>query len=266
MDKRFKKHRLYIQWWLALAAGVSVVAVTTVVVEQSLPAFSPMRWSLQASLIVIVILILLGRNLGLHRQEKDGPLNPSLGAASWITLARGGLIALLAGFWLQPWPGHAHHGRWFAWLPGIIYIAAVLADALDGRVARQTGSQTLLGEYLDTRVDALGILVASLVAVDSGQLPVFYVSAGLAWYLLQLAVWLRKKSGRPCGEVKPRKSARFMAGIQMAFLGIVLLPLLKPPITDAAAILILVPFLAGFLLDWQMVCRHENSDQIHRGI
>ncbi len=260
MDNRFKKPKLYIQWWLALAAGVSAVAVTTVTIEQSLPAFSPIRWCLQASLIVIVILILLGRNLGLNRRGKDEPLNPSLGAASWVTLARGGLIALLAGFWLQPWPGHEHQGRWLAWLPGIIYIAAVLADALDGWVARQTGNQTLLGEYLDTRVDALGILVASLVAVDYGQLPLFYVSAGLAWYLMRLAVWLRKKSGRPCGEVKPRKSARIMAGLQMAFLGIVLLPLLDPPITNVAAVLILVPFLAGFLLDWQMVCRHENSD------
>ena len=260
MDNRFKKPKLYIQWWLALAAGVSAVAATTVTIEQSLPAFSPIRWCLQASLIVIVILILLGRNLGLNRRGKDEPLNPSLGAASWVTLARGGLIALLAGFWLQPWPGHEHQGRCLAWLPGIIYIAAVLADALDGWVARQTGNQTLLGEYLDTRVDALGILVASLVAVDYGQLPLFYVSAGLAWYLMRLAVWLRKKSGRPCGEVKPRKSARFMAGLQMAFLGIVLLPLLDPPITNVAAVLILVPFLAGFLFDWKMVCRHEKSD------
>jgi CDP-diacylglycerol--glycerol-3-phosphate 3-phosphatidyltransferase len=51
-----------------------------------------------------------------------------------------------------------------------------------------------------------------------------------------------------------------MAGIQMAFLGIVLLPLLSPRVIYVAAVLILVPFLAGFLLDWQMVCRHENSD------
>ena len=260
MDNRSRKFRLYLQWWLALAVGVSAVALTTVVIKQSLPAFSPTRWGLQLSLIAIVILILLGRNLGLNRRGNEGPLNPYLGAASWITLARGGLIALLAGFWLQPWPGYEHQGRWITWLPGIIYIAAVLGDALDGWVARQTGNQTLLGEYLDTRVDALGILVASLVAVGFGQLPAFYVSAGLAWYLLRLAVWLRKKRGRSVEEVKPRKSARLMAGIQMAFLGIVLLPLLDPPITDVAAVLVLVPFLAGFLLDWQMVCRHENSN------
>lgn len=260
MDNRYKKFRLYQQWWLALSGGVLMVAVTTAVITSGLPAISATRWSLQSLLIIIVILIFLHRNLDLNRREESGPLNPSLGAASWITLARGGLIALLAGFWLQPWPGREHAGQWSAWLPGFIYIAAVLGDALDGWVARHTGNQTFLGEYLDTRVDALGILVASLVAVGYGQLPVFYVSAGLAWYLVQLAVWLRRKSGRACAEVQPRKSARFMAGFQMMFLGIVLLPLLDPPITYIAAALVLVPFLAGFLLDWQMVCRHENSD------
>ena len=260
MDNRFKKPAIYYQWWMALAGGMVLVAVAVAVISRGLPTISLFRWSLQASLIVIYILYILQRNLTLNRQGPAGPLNTTLGAASWITLARGGLIALLAGFWLQPWPGRVNGPEWSAWLPGMIYIAAVLGDALDGRVARQTDNQTLLGEYLDTRIDALGILVASLVAMGYGQLPVFYISAGLAWYLLRLAVWLRKKSGRTCGEVKPRKSACWMAGLQMAFLGLVLLPLLSPPITHVAAVLILLPFLAGFLLDWQMVCRHENPN------
>ena len=260
MDNQFKKPGLYLQWWLALIVGVSVVAVTTAFITQGLPAFSSLRWSLQASLIIIAILIILHRNLGLNRTGEDRPSKLSLGAANWITLARGGLIALLAGFWLQPWPGHGNSGHWTTWLPGAIYLAAVLGDVLDGWVARQAGNRTLLGEYLDTRVDAMGILVASLVAVGYGLLPVFYISAGLAWYVVQLAVWLRRKSGRPCGKIKPRKSARFMAGLQMVFLGIVLLPLPAARIVYMAAVLILVPFLAGFILDWQMVCRHENSD------
>jgi CDP-diacylglycerol--glycerol-3-phosphate 3-phosphatidyltransferase len=260
MDNRPKKPTLYKQWWMALAGGVLLVAVAVAVIPRGLPTISLFRWSLQASLVVIYILYILRRNLTLNRQGHAGPLNTSLGTASLITLARGGLIALLAGFWLQPWPGRNNGTEWSASLPGIIYIAAVLGDALDGWVARLTDNQTLLGEYLDTRIDALGILVATLVAVGYGQLPVFYISAGLAWYLLRLAVWLRKKSGRTCSEVKRRKCARLMAGLQMVFLGLVLLPLLSPPITHVAAVLILLPFLAGFLLDWQMVCRHENPN------
>ncbi|MEJ2282063.1 MAG: CDP-alcohol phosphatidyltransferase family protein [Desulfobacterales bacterium] len=260
MDNRFKKLGLYKQWWMALAGGVSLVAVSAAVTASGLPSISLFRWSLQASLIVIYILYILQRNLTLNRQDQDGPVNTTLGTANWITIARGGLIALLAGFCLQPWPGRDSGRTWSAWLPGIIYLAAALGDALDGWVARLTGSRTVLGEYLDTRIDALGILVASLVGVGYGQLPVFYVSAGLAWYLLRLAVWLRKKSDRGCGEVKQRKSARLMAGLQMAFLGLVLLPLFSPPTTHVAAVLILLPFLAGFALDWQMVCRHENPN------
>jgi hypothetical protein len=51
-----------------------------------------------------------------------------------------------------------------------------------------------------------------------------------------------------------------MAGLQMAFLSIALLPVLSPSVTHTAAVLILIPFLAGFLVDWQMVCHHEDSN------
>ena len=53
-----------------------------------------------------------------------------------------------------------------------------------------------------------------------------------------------------------------MAGFQMTFLSLVLLPLLSPSFTYFAALLFLLPFLAGFIIDLQMVCRHENSNQI----
>jgi len=151
-------------------------------------------------------------------------------------------------------------------MPGIIYLTVSASDVLDGYVARQTANQTLLGEFLDTRLDALGILTASLVAVHYGQLPDFYLSAGLAYYLLRLTVWMRKKAGRPCNEVKPRKGARLMAAAQMLFLAIVLLPLLTPPFTHVAAVVLLIPFLAGFLIDWQVICRHERFNHVHRRI
>ena len=259
MDNRFKRLSLHDQWWVALAGGVLLVIVGSAAISLSRSSVSTLRWILQAVPVIIYILFILQRKLSFNRRCREGQLRPSLGAANWITLARGGLIAMLAGFWLQPWPGRLNGSEWIGWLPGIIYIAATLGDALDGWVARLTDNETLLGKYLDTRIDALGILVASLVAVGQGQLPEFYIIAGLAWYLLKLAVWLREKTGRSCGDVIPRRGARFMAGLQMVFLGFALLPLLSPPLTRVAAVFILLPFLAGFLLDWQMVCRHENS-------
>ena len=260
IENRFKKLSLNDQWWIALAVAVMLVMSGSAAISRNLPFISSLRWILQVVPVMVYLLFSLQRNLNFNRRRHDDQLSASLGAANWITLARGGLIAMLAGFWLQPWPGRLDASDWTGWLPGIIFIIAALGDALDGWVARLTDNQTLLGIYLDTRIDALGILVASLVAVGYGQLPLYYLSAGLAWYLLRLAVWLRKMSGRRCGEVKPRRGARLMAGLQMAFLGLVLLPLFSPPLTHVAAVLILIPFLAGFFLDWRMVCRHENSN------
>ncbi len=266
MDNRSPLPSLMNQWWLALSSGVLLVMIASGVLFYCCPSISPLRFSLQAALVIVYILYLLQRNLKLNRPGNGRELSPSLGPANWITLARGGLIALLAGFWLQPWPGTSNGAGWTLWMPGIIYLTASAGDVIDGYVARQTAHQTLLGEFLDTRLDALGILTASLVAVHYGQLPDFYISAGLAYYLLRLALWLRKKTGRPCNEVKPRKGARWMAGAQMVFLAVVLLPLLTPPLTHVAAGVLLIPFLAGFLIDWQVICHHERFNHVHREI
>jgi CDP-diacylglycerol--glycerol-3-phosphate 3-phosphatidyltransferase len=251
------------QWGYALSAGVVVVVVGAVLLPYCCPSISPLRWSIQAAIISAYMLYLVRRNWRLNRRGDDRRPQSSLGAANWITLVRGALIAVLGGFLLQPWPGRSGGYGWTMWIPGVIYILASVGDVLDGFVARFTGNKTLLGELLDTRIDALGILVASLLAITYAQLPVFYISAGLAYYLVRFAVWLRRKTGRPCSEVRRRRGAKLLAGVQMAFLGVALLPLLSATVTKIAAVFFLIPFLTGFLVDWQMVCRHETATQIN---
>lgn len=251
------------EWGYALSMAVVVVIAGPVLLPYCCLSISPLQWSIQAALIVAYILYLLRRNLKLNTAQKDRKPQSFLGAANWITLWRGGLIAFLGGFLLQPWPGRSSGYGWAMWIPGMIYMIASAGDVLDGFVARITANKTLLGELLDTRIDALGILVASLLAITYEKLPVFYISAGLAYYLVRFAVWLRRKTGKPCSEVKRRTGARLLAGVQMAFLGVVLLPPLSASVTNMAAVFFLIPFLAGFLVDWQMVCRHELSTPIH---
>jgi len=251
------------QWVYALSMNVAVVVAGSVMLPYGCPSISPSQWGIQAGLINAYILYLLLRNLRLNTRSDDRTSLSSLGPANWITLSRGSLIAVLAGFLLQPWPGRSSGFGSVMWIPGIIYIVASAADFFDGWVARVTARETLLGELLDTRIDALGILVACLLAINYGQLPFFYVSAGLAYYTVRFAVWLRRKTGRPCSEVKRRRGAKLLAGAQMAFLGIVLVPLLSPSVTRIAAVFFLIPFLAGFIADWQVVCRHEKFAQIN---
>lgn len=246
------------QWWFALFLGAMVVITGAGVHLYCCPSLSSVRGSIQIALVTTYILYLLRRNLRLNTRGKHQNLRASLGPANWLTLARGGLIAILAGFLLQTWPGSSDVSEWTNWIPGAVYLTAVVGDALDGFIAKATNTQTQLGEILDTRIDALGILVACLLAINYGQLSAYYISAGLAYYVLRFAIWLRRKTGRPCYEIPRRPGARMMAGIQMVFLGIVLLPLFSPQFTHIAAVFILIPFLAGFLLDWQRVCRHEQ--------
>ncbi len=222
------------------------------------PSISTVKGSIPAGLVTAYILYLLRRNLKLNVRPGHQDLRSSLGPANWITLARGGLIAILAGFMLLPAPDGSCGPGWAGWIPGSVYMTAVAGDALDGFIARTTDTQTQLGALLDTRIDALGIMVACLLAINWGQLPGYYLSAGLAYYVLRFAVWLRRKTGRPCSAVRPRPGARVMAGIQMVFLGIVLMPLFSPQFTHVVAVLVLIPFLAGFLLDWLVVSRHEK--------
>ena len=246
------------QWWFALSTGVGVVIAGCSFLYYGCPVLSARQGSVQTALVVTYILYLLRRHLRLNTHGAHTQLRTTFGPANWITLARGGLIAFLAGFLLQPWPGRSEGIGWTAWIPGAVYIAAVGGDVLDGVVARATATQTQLGELLDTRIDALGILTACLLAVNYGQLPVYYISAGLAYYTLRSAVWLRKRSGRHCAKVRARRGARVMAAVQMVFLGLVLLPLPSLQATRIAAGVILIPFLAGFVLDWHGVCRHEK--------
>jgi len=251
------------QWWLAVLLGTLVVIAGAGLFLYCDPSLSSARGSIPVALVTSYILYLLRRNLRLNTRGAPQNLKACIGLANWITLVRGGLIAILAGFMLQSWPGRSSGPAWTGWVPGAVYLTAVAGDALDGFVARTTASQTPLGELLDTRIDALGILVACLLAIHYGQLPGYYLSAGVAYYVLIFAVFVRKKTGRPCAGVRPRPGAKMMAGIQMVFLGIVLLPLFSPQLTHIAAVLILIPFLAGFLFDWQAVCGYGkfiNSD------
>ena len=126
-----------------------------------------------------------------------------------------------------------------------------IAAGLSGRSYRQ-GHETRLGAFLDINIDALGLLIAPLLAVWYGQLPGAYLSVSAAYYLLVFAIWLRKKYSKPVFKIPPRRSARIIAGFQMGFVGVALLPAISPPLTTMAAYIFMIPLLAGFTKDWMI--------------
>jgi CDP-diacylglycerol--glycerol-3-phosphate 3-phosphatidyltransferase len=188
---------------------------------------------------------LFGRGLKDNHRQGEMLLLPTLGAGNAVTLLRGLLLGLLAGFLFSPRPLSG-----LAWAPALLYTLAILADYLDGYLARVTHHATLLGETLDMEFDALGMLVATTLAVGYGQMPAWYLLPGLARYLFVFGMWLRSRQGKPVYPLAHKASRRMMAGFQMSFTSVLLWPLFSPPATVLAGVVFTLPFLAGFTEDW----------------
>lgn len=206
------------------------------------------QWLLQTSLSVFYLLWVLWRNLPANHRIGEARLFPDLGAGNVATLFRGVLIACLIGFLFQPRPN-----GWLAWMPGVLYTLAVLADFLDGYLARLSRRVTRLGEILDLSLDGWGVLAASLIAIQYGQVPLWYLAVALARYLFMAGIWLRQRLSLPVFELQPSLRRRAFAGVQMGFLFFILMPIFSPPGTYLAAAAFALPFLGGFLLDWLTV-------------
>jgi CDP-diacylglycerol--glycerol-3-phosphate 3-phosphatidyltransferase len=180
---------------------------------------------------------------------RDGGAITSLGAATRITLLRGLLVSLTAGFTLIPPVGAAR------WIPAALYATAALADRWDGAVARRRGQVTAMGAHLDGAMDALGLLAAPLVAVTRERLPPWYLVLGAAYYVYRGAIEVRRRLGLPLhpARVSRRPLTRIFAGLQMTLVAVALPPVLPLAVTAPTATVLMVPTLAFFVRDWLLI-------------
>lgn len=194
-------------------------------------------------LVALIIHIVIYRN-----GQRKHP-TPKLGLPNQITITRGILNSILAGFILiPPSPDTA-----VAWLPALIYIPSALLDILDGIVARRTNQHTKLGEYLDGEYDALGLLIVSALVVSMGQLPWWGLLFGLARYIFVLGQQVRTRNKLRVRPLTPSHNRRVAAGLMMAHLSVLVWPIVSPPHTTLAGIIFGLPFLIIFIRDWLVV-------------
>jgi CDP-diacylglycerol--glycerol-3-phosphate 3-phosphatidyltransferase len=232
--------------WAAVAFlyAVSLVAGYALLYIAWHPVYA-WRWAALAGSGLVYALWLLGRGLKDNRRQGEALVLPTLGAGNAVTLLRGLLLGLLAGFLFAPRPPPE-----LAWAPALLYTLAIVADCLDGYLARITHHATLLGATLDMEFDALGMLVATALAVGYGQMPVWYLLPGLARYLFVFGMAWRRRQGKPVYPLVHKPSRRVMAGFQMGFTSVLLWPLFSPPATVLAGVIFTLPFMAGFTEDW----------------
>jgi phosphatidylglycerophosphate synthase len=129
---------------------------------------------------------------------------PEILPADWVTLTRMLLIAGVAGLvadsFSRPMPITA--------LVTLSTVALVL-DAVDGQVARRTGTATPLGGRLDGEVDAFLILLLSIIV--SQHYGAWVLAIGAARYVLLLAGWLIPWLAAP---LPPRYWRKVVAAVQ----------------------------------------------------
>src|SRR4029077_10782528 len=129
---------------------------------------------------------------------------PTIHPADWVTLTRAVLIAGVAGLVADSFGGPVS-------VTALVTLStvALILDAVDGQVARRTGTATPLGARIDGEVDAFLILLLSIyVSQDYGA---WVLVIGAARYALLLAGWLMPWLAAP---LPPRYWGKVVAAVQ----------------------------------------------------
>ena len=234
--------------FLALAAAADDAMLAIVGLLQSLPlwlALWAVAWLQQAQ----------------NRAAASAAPFPSLGAANALTLWRGVLIAATAGFLLQPLPQ-----GYITWVPALCYSLAAILDRIDGWLARNSGRVSLLGSSLDINYDAVGLVVAPLLALQYHKIPASYLCVSAAYFLFCAGLWWRRTRQLPLAPLRASALRRTFAGTQMGFIAFALWPPLQDILTRITAIAFMLPLLAGFWIDWLVVStRLPATAAVERG-
>ncbi|MEP6654375.1 MAG: CDP-alcohol phosphatidyltransferase family protein [Myxococcales bacterium] len=230
----------------AIVVGLAVVAVASILVA----ALGATPWRAVAfGALAAASWFIASVTLWQARTLASSIPAARLGAATHLTLARGLLVSVTAGFAVLPPTGVVQ------WIPALLYATAALADRWDGAIARRLGQVTAMGAHLDGAMDALGLLAAPLVAVAWGRLPPWYLGLGATYYLYQGAIAARRRLGLPLfpERVVRRPVTRLFAGLQMTLVAAALPPVLPFTLTASMATLLMLPTLAFFARDWLLL-------------
>lgn len=238
------------RWRVAVVAGVAALGVGTAAVASVVGPATGWRWTVGAAVVVGFVLATfryyLPRN---HPPGAPESRRQSVGVANAVTLCRGGLVAAVAGFLLIEPAGT------LAWVPAACYGTAAALDWVDGRLARAGDRVTVLGARLDMALDTTGLLVAAIVGVRWGPIPVWYLLMPAARYAYRGAVGIRERRGRPVDDLPESRLRRPVAGLQMAFVAVALVPATPAGAVRPVAAVALAAGLAVFVRDYLAVTR-----------
>ncbi|NPA26043.1 MAG: CDP-alcohol phosphatidyltransferase family protein [Chloroflexi bacterium] len=201
-------------------------------------------WALIAALGTGYVWAYTWRYVAENRPAAAAPRYTRLGWANGLTVLRGVLLAMMAGF-LCP----AARTPALAWAPAGLYGLNAWIDGVDGLIARRSGHASLLGRRLDLHFDAWGVFLAAALAVLWDRLPAAFLLVALARYLYVALLALAARLGWLTRAVPHDPLRRALAGLMMGFLAVALAPVFPAAALAWVGWFFLVPFLLGFARD-----------------
>lgn len=198
----------------------------------------------RAFFLGVVTLYLLGTFIILKRIVAYHPY-PRFGAANTVTLARFVLACLFAGLALQvaitESPPPAFQWGFFA-----LAVLERMLDGIDGHLARRQRMESPFGSRFDMEVDALQILLLSVIAFEFGKAGAWVLAGGALRYVFLAAgaLW-------PCmlQPLPPSIGRKIIAVVQGGTLAALLMPNFGPPLSEVAAAIALVLLAYSFAID-----------------
>jgi phosphatidylglycerophosphate synthase len=230
------------------AAGL-IAQVLLLAVLAATSALGPVGWTVGIA-CAVTMATALARGLARDPGERLGP-------ASWVTLARAtlavGVAALAADSFTQGTP--------VALLVTLAAVALVL-DAVDGWVARRTGTATALGARFDGEVDAFLILALSVyVAPACGA---WVLAIGAARYVFLAGEWLLPWMRAPLPPRRWRKVVAATQGVVLTVAAAEVLPLALTQALFGVALALLAASM-GQCTWWLWRRRHAAHDHLPEG-
>jgi phosphatidylglycerophosphate synthase len=171
----------------------------------------------------------------------------AFGPADRVTLIRAVLVGCVSALTAESLRGPIPVGLYLA-----ITTVALALDALDGHVARRTGSVSRLGAVFDQEIDAFLLLVLSVYVAE--WLGAWVLAIGLMRYAFMVAgrllPWLR-------GPLPPSFWGKTVAAIQGVVLLVAAADVLPRPLTVSVVVVALALLLQSFGQSVVFLWRHR---------
>jgi len=232
-----------------LLGSVAIWFAATAVVLPLVAGALRSALDLSQAFVVKTLLVFFGGSLLFLPLLLQGHPHPRFGAANQVTLLRGMLVALLAGFLAESVTPAA------AWVIVGTGVLALVMDGFDGRLARRSGMTSTFGARFDMETDAAFVLLCSVLAWQLDKAGLWVVLSGLWRYLFvgagYVLPWMR-------AELPPSRRRQTVCVIQIAVMLAVLLPFVNSPWSDLLAGITLVLLTLSFAVDVAWLARRRT--------